>query len=86
MATSDQDPPAEGPGPDGKPERFNAADFETSRALRDRLLGLGKELPLADDPPTTKQKQEAARRVGDGEFALALVEDDLIAFPSEGEP
>ena len=83
MTTPDHDPPAEEPNRDGK--RFEARDFDSSRALRDKLLGLGREKPLPDDPPTTKQKQEAAKRVGDGEFALSLVEDDLIPFQSEGE-
>ncbi|SIR61364.1 hypothetical protein [Bosea sp. TND4EK4] len=85
MTTPDHYPPAEEPNRDGKPERFNATDFESSRILRDKLLGLGREKPLPDDPPTTKQKQEAAKRVGDGEFALSLVEDDLVPFQSEGE-
>lgn len=85
MTAPDHDPPAEEPNRDGKPERFNATDLESSRTLRDKLLGLGREKPLPDDPPTTKQKQEAAKRVGDGEFALALVEDDLVMFQSAGE-
>lgn len=83
MATSDQDQPGEEPKRDGK--RFEESDFASSRALRDKLLGLGSEKPLPDDPPTTKQKQEAAKRIGDGEFALSLIEDDLIPFQSEGE-
>jgi hypothetical protein len=85
MTTSDQDPPADEPNRDGTPERFDPANTETSRALRDKLLRLGAGNLIPGDPPTTKQKQEAAKCVGDGEFALALVEDDLVPFQSAGE-
>ncbi|PZR96107.1 MAG: hypothetical protein DI537_02400 [Stutzerimonas stutzeri] len=85
MTISDQDPPQREPDRGGKPERFHATDFETSRALRDGLLGLGNAEPLPPDPPTIKQKQEAARQLGDGEFALSLVEDDVTPFQSSGE-
>lgn len=85
MSISDQNPPEHSPDRDGKPERFDATDFETSRELRDGLLGLGKAEPLPTDPPTTRQKQDAARQLGDGEFALSLVEDDLTPFRSGGE-
>lgn len=82
---SDKRPPEYDPQRDERPERFNAADPASSRALREKLLGLGSAAPLPLYPPTTKQKQDAARGLGDAEFALALVEDDLTVFESGGE-
>lgn len=85
MTIPDQEPPQREPDRDGKPERFKAADFETSRTLRDGLLGLGSAEPLPPDPPTTRQKQDAARHLGDAEYALSLVEDDLTPFRCGGD-
>lgn len=83
MSTPDQNPAADEPGRGGK--RFQAENIASSRTMRDTLLGLGSAKPIPDDPPTKRQKQEAAKRIGDAEFALSLVEDDLILFQSEGE-
>ncbi|AMJ61593.1 hypothetical protein AXW83_15915 [Bosea sp. PAMC 26642] len=46
-------------------------------------LSDGRQIP--DDPLTSRQKQEAARRVGDAEFALALLEDDVTLFRADGQ-
>lgn len=79
-----ENPPANDAGRGGK--RFEAEDLASPRVMRATLIGLGSAKPIPEDPLTPKQKQEAAKRIGDAEYALSLVEDDLKPFQSEGEP
>lgn len=88
MSTPKQDDPHRKrakPAADQLGPKLGATDPVSGPSVIESMLALADGRTIPDDPPSHEEKLEAARRLGDAEFALALVEDEVSLFRSSGQ-